>query len=240
RSRGSSRGFWETVNRNPARLQKMLLQAQATARPPVERVVIRLNRYEDHLQERLKAVQSPPTPSAALAAAQHSAKNLRVRINKYDAAIGESKRYLREVAASEPYGLRARVNGSHHRWERRLAAAEARYAVLTDKRASLSASLCRAQERAASLEKSERGAHRENLRTAAVVENIARLRGGLERAGACRARLNIFPALAWGGIAMALAATGVVAVVDQAIDPDSDRPPAWAGATDIWGVPIPT
>jgi hypothetical protein len=235
-SRSSARRFRQTLNRNPARLQQMVGRAKILARPPVERVILQLNDYESRLQRRLKTLQSPPPPSSALAAVRREAQNLSGRIERYVKAIAAAKAVVRAVTASEPGGLRSRIDRTRHRWEQRLSAAEARCVALTEKHSTLCLRLRRVKDSIADIERSEGQQHARTIRSAEHVTRATQLRDQIEHVSRCRARLNVFPAIAWGGVAMVL---GVVSAIETAalmVESESGPSTIPLLATDLWGV----
>ena len=235
-SRSSARRFRQTLNRNPARLQQMVGRARILARPPVERVVLRLNDYESRLQGQIKALLSRPPPGAALAAAQHEAKHLSVRIDKYDKTIAVARAHARAVTASEPSGLRSRVDGTRLRWEQRHSAAEARCTALVEKHSSLCVRLRRVKDSIVDLDKSEAQQHSRALRSEESAARLTRLRDRIDHIHQCRVRLNILPALAWGGVAMALGIMSALDEVESLIESGSGPSTIPVLATDLWGV----
>jgi hypothetical protein len=62
------------------------------------------------------------------------------------------------------------------------------------------------------------------------------LRQQIEHLRASRARLDIYPALAWGGILMVLGVMTAVAVAEPIIESESGPLAVSVLATDIWGV----
>jgi hypothetical protein len=236
RARSSARYFRKAMNRKPAHLQKLLRTAEFIAQPPVQRVAFHLARYEESLEQRLRSLLSPPPPSAPLADAQRNASHLRARIDKYVKAIAVAQSHVRALAANEPSGLRPRIDGTRHRWEQRLSSAEARCVALTKKHASLWVGLRRAQASIADLEKSEARAHNQNLRSVEVAARAAQLRQQIEHLRASRARVDIYPALAWGGMVMVLGVMTAVAAAKRMIESESGPSTISVLATDIWGV----
>ena len=235
RAGSSARRFRQALNRNPARAHQILSGAKLLARPPIERVALQLYNHEDHLQARLRALLSRPPPGAALAAAQHEKANLVVRIDKYEKAIAVAKAHVRTVAASERRGLKSRVDGTRHRWEQRRSAAETRCTALVEKHSSLCDRLLRVSSSIADLDRSEAQQHSRALRSEESAARLARFRDQIDHIHQSRARLGIFPAIAWGGVAMALAVVAAIATTDEAIESESG-PLIHPLATDLWGV----
>ena len=234
-SRGRTRRFRQALNRNPSRLGKMVGDARFLARPPVERVAIQLNNYEEKLQGQIKTLLSRPPPSAALAAAQREATTLRVRLDKYEKAISAAQAHFRSITASEPRGLGAKFDGTRHRWASRLTAAETRCAALTEKRDSLVARLHHVKGSISEFEKDGDRAHSLALRSADSAARATHLRHQIAHISQCRARLNILPAIAWGGVAMVLGAMTAIELV-EIIESESGPSTLPVLATDLWGV----
>jgi hypothetical protein len=236
RARGSARRFRQALNRNPSRLEKIIRQARHLARPPVERVAIQLNNFEDRLQGQIKAILSRPPPGAALAAAQRDAKHLSVRIDKYDNAIAAARAHARAVAEKEPGGLHSRIDGSRRRWQQRLSAAETRCTALVEKHSGLCVRLRRVRDSIADLDKSEVQQHSRALRSAENAARLAQLRDQIEHVGRCRAQLNIAPAIAWGGVLMTLGVMSAIEEIKSLIESESGPSTIPVLVTDIWGV----
>jgi hypothetical protein len=214
----------------------MIGRAKFLARPPVERVAIQLNNFESRLQGQIKAILSRPPPGAALAAAQREKETLVVRIDKYAKAIAAARLHARAVTASEPHGLQSRVNGTRHRWEQRLSAAEARCTALVVKHSSLCGRLRRVSDSIADLDRSEVQQHSRAMRSAENAARLAQLRDRIEHVGHCRTRLNIAPAIAWGGVAMVLGLVSAIEVAELLAASGSGLSTIPVLATDIWGV----
>jgi len=94
----------------------------------------------------------------------------------------------------------------------------------------------RAQESTTDLEKSETRAHNQALRSAEMLARATQLRQLIENLRASRARLNIYPALAWGGMVMVLGVMTAVAAAQWMIESESRPSTVSVLATDIWGV----
>jgi hypothetical protein len=87
----------------------------------------------------------------------------------------------------------------------------------------------------ADLEKADARQHNQMLRSPETTAQAAQLRQQIWRVQTCT-RLNIFPALAWGGVAMVLAAAAAISEANRVIESDVGPPPSSPLATDIWGV----
>ena len=244
RARRGARNLAHALRQNPTRAGQLCSQAAALARPPAARVDDRLSDLERRLEAQRAQRLSPPAPSQSLVDARAGADALKEFVRRWDAQLHDAERAIATVNDEAPAGLRARLDGRRRAWEANLAGAMARRDAVRQQRAATEAAALQAREQAENLARAHGREHNRLIRTAEYMQATERLRRRVAVVQLARRHLQAYPALAWGGPVMLLAAAVALDAAKCGVEEAQPGPaPSLPTDVDLWGVgrlPRPT
>lgn len=203
------------LSRNPAAARDLLARARQLARAPRERVGAKLGRLDHQLNAELQNLTEPPLLSPELDAARRQLAEAKAHEEKISDLLDREKKRRARHMSGRPSGVMASIRGDTGAWAAGLAKIGAKLASLEERSRDAWSQRKARETVVAGLEMSFQRKKRVIRDSSEQQKRLLICRQKIARVATARQMLDKNPVLAFGGLAMLMAAAAAAATINN-------------------------